>query len=337
MINKTEEDIRRRWKNKESIVVSVNCVTYNHEYCLEEALDSFLMQDTDFAFEILIHDDVSTDGTANIMRQYEEKYPNIVKPIYQTENQFAKNINPMSLLYKKVQGKYMAFCDGDDFWTDSKKLSIQVGEMEKHPHIDFSFHPVYELINGNQGDMVSKHSNQNTIFSTQEVISRGGEFCPTGSLMFRSRLLTELPDWFKEMIPGDYPMQIVASLNAGALYIDKCMAIYRIGEVGAWSNLAKEDYQKKKTCLYDFHDMLNKIDEYLDYQFHQEFQKLVHKSSLNFIKARIIDVEVRREVFDNNKNVFSFKDAMAWFILYKNKSFYDTLSAIKHKVQSVFV
>lgn len=333
MINKTEEDIIKNWKNREHMMVSINCVTFNHEYCLEEALDSFLMQDTDFAFEILIHDDVSTDGTADIMRRYEKKYPNIVKPIYQTENQFAKNINPMSLLYKKVQGKYMAFCDGDDFWTDTKKLTIQVEEMEKHPDVNLSFHPVHQLINGKQGDIVSKHADQNRIFDTREVILKGGEFCPTGSLMFRSKLLLELPDWFKEMIPGDYPMQIVASMSGGALYINKSMAIYRIGEVGAWSNLAKDDDQKKKMGLDALHNMLDKIDEYLNYEFQEEFQQLIYESSLNFIKVRQTDIEIRREVF--NKNRFSFKDKVAWYILYKNKAFYDALSKLKHQLQRV--
>jgi glycosyltransferase involved in cell wall biosynthesis len=333
MINKTEEDIIKNWKNRENMMVSINCVTYNHEYCLEEALDSFLMQDTDFAFEILIHDDVSTDGTADIMRRYEEKYPNIVKPIYQTENQFAKNINPMSWLYKKVQGKYMAFCDGDDFWTDTKKLSLQVEEMEQHPEVDVSFHPVYQLINGTTGEIISKHSEQNMIFDTREVILKGGEFCPTGSLMFRSQLLLELPDWFKEMIPGDYPMQIVASMRGGALYINKPMAVYRIGEVGAWSNLAKDDDLKKKKGLDALHNLLNRIDEYLNYQFHEEFQRLIYESNLLFIKVRRTNVEIRREVF--HQNSFAFKDKLAWYILYKNKMLYDILARIKHKLYGV--
>jgi len=333
MINKTEEEIITKWKNQEFMMVSINCVTYNHEYCLEEALDSFLMQETDFAFEILIHDDVSTDGTANIMRKYEQKYPKIVKPIYQTENQFSQNINPMSLLYKKVQGKYMAFCDGDDFWTDTEKLSLQVQEMEKHPDVDLSFHPVYELINGKQGDIVSQHANHNKIFHTQEVILRGGEFCPTGSLLFRSKLLLELPDWFKEMIPGDYPMQIAASVSGGVLYINKSMAIYRLGEVGAWSNLAKEDDQKKKFGLDNLHSMLNRIDVYLKYAFHEEFQQLVYESSLNFIKVRGTDIEIRKKVFSENR--FSLKDTLAWYLLYKNKALYNLLAKAKHKYYGV--
>jgi len=333
MIEKTEEEIIKHWKNPEEMMVSINCVTYNHEYCLEEALDSFLRQETDFAFEILIHDDVSTDGTADIMRKYEHKYPTIVKPIYQTENQFQKNINPMSLLYKKVQGKYMAFCDGDDFWTDKEKLRLQVAQMEEHPDVDLSFHPVRELIVGREGAVVSRHAEYNKLFTPREVILNGGEFCPTGSLMFRSSLLPELPDWFKEMIPGDYPMQIVASMKGGALYIDNCMAIYRIGEKGAWSNLAKEDDRKKKLGLDNLHRMLTRIDKYLGYEFHEEFQKLMYDSTYNFIKVRRVDVEIRREVF--RKNSFVLKDKLAWYLLYQNQSLYNALSKIKNQVQKV--
>ncbi len=114
--------------------VSVCCITYNHEKYIRDALEGFLMQQTNFSFEILIHDDASTDGTADIIREYEAKYPGIIKPIYQTENQYSKGIDISATFnFPRVQGKYIALCEGDDFWTDPHKLQIQYDFMESHP------------------------------------------------------------------------------------------------------------------------------------------------------------------------------------------------------------
>lgn len=114
-------------------LVSICCITYNHEKYIRDAIESFLMQETDFPFEIIIHDDASTDKTAEIIREYERKYPELIKPIYQTENQYSKGLRVSLLTYKKAKGKYIAFCEGDDYWTDPLKLQKQVTFLEKNP------------------------------------------------------------------------------------------------------------------------------------------------------------------------------------------------------------
>ncbi len=113
------------------IKVSIVCITYNHENYISKALDSFLMQKVNFKYEILIHDDASTDSTAQIIRGYEEKYPEIIKPVYQTQNQHSLG-NPIftGILLPKAQGEYVAFCEGDDFWTDENKLQRQVNFLD---------------------------------------------------------------------------------------------------------------------------------------------------------------------------------------------------------------
>ena len=92
MAQRTEQEIMQHWKMDDKPLVSISCITYNHENYIAEAIESFLMQETDFPFEVLIHDDCSTDNTAAIIREYEKKYPNIIKPIYQEENQYSKGI-----------------------------------------------------------------------------------------------------------------------------------------------------------------------------------------------------------------------------------------------------
>jgi glycosyltransferase involved in cell wall biosynthesis len=114
-------------------LVSICCITYNHEKYIREAIEGFLMQKTDFPFEIIIHDDASTDKTADIIREYEKKYPELIKPIYQTENQYSKGVKVTLLTYKQSKGNYIAFCEGDDYWTDPLKLQKQVTFLEKNP------------------------------------------------------------------------------------------------------------------------------------------------------------------------------------------------------------
>ena len=114
-------------------LVSICCITYNHAPFIRQCLNGFVMQKTKFPFEILIHDDASTDGTQEIIREYEQKYPDIIKPIYQAENQYSKGIK-INLTYNlpRAKGKYIAFCEGDDYWTAPDKLQKQVDFLESH-------------------------------------------------------------------------------------------------------------------------------------------------------------------------------------------------------------
>ena len=100
----------------DDILVSINCITYNHEKYIAQAIESFLMQITNFKYEILIHDDASTDNTVKIIKEYEKKYPNVIKTIFQKENQYSKGKKVEIFGFKKSRGKYIAFCEGDDYW-----------------------------------------------------------------------------------------------------------------------------------------------------------------------------------------------------------------------------
>jgi len=116
-----------------NILVSISCLTYNHEPYIRSAIEGFLKQNTTFHFEVLMHDDASTDHTASIIREYEEKYPDIINPIYQIENQYSKGVWVSGVYqFPRAKGKYIAICEGDDYWTDPLKLQKQVDLMEKY-------------------------------------------------------------------------------------------------------------------------------------------------------------------------------------------------------------
>ena len=126
-------------------LVSIRCMVYNHEPFLRQCLDGFVMQKTTFPFEAIVHDDASTDGSAAIIREYAEKYPDIIKPIYETENQYSKHDGSLRQILEKAvhpSSKYIALCEGDDYWTNPKKLQKQVETLEMHSDCTIAFSKV---------------------------------------------------------------------------------------------------------------------------------------------------------------------------------------------------
>ena len=124
-------------------LVTIQCWVYNHERYLRQCLDGFMMQQTDFPFEVIVHDDASTDGSAAIIREYAEKYPGIFKPIIETENQFCKHDGSIRRIIEAEMhpdSKYVAFCEGDDYWTNPGKLQLQIDFLERHPDYYMTCH-----------------------------------------------------------------------------------------------------------------------------------------------------------------------------------------------------
>ena len=127
-------------------LVTIFCLTYNHAPFIRKAFEGFLMQKTTFSFEIIVHDDASTDGTQEIIREYVQKYPTLFVPILQKENQYSQRINAFDKYVRpKVRGKYIAFCEGDDYWISSDKLQKQIDYMEAHPDCAMTGHNSYFL------------------------------------------------------------------------------------------------------------------------------------------------------------------------------------------------
>jgi glycosyltransferase involved in cell wall biosynthesis len=157
-----------QWPETVSPLVSVVCMTYNHEPFIREAIMGFLMQRTTFKIEILIHDDASIDKTADIVKEFEHKFPMLIKPTYQVENQYKKN--PKTAKYVQPcerKGKYIAFCEGDDYWTDPLKLQKQVEFLEANPGYSFSYCR-FETLNEETGEV--QPDNNGKLFEKGEAL-----------------------------------------------------------------------------------------------------------------------------------------------------------------------
>ena len=225
---RTEDEIIANWKGDiDKPVVSICCITYNHEPYIEDALEGFLIQETDFPFEILIHDDASTDRTADIIREYEAKYPRLIKPIYQTENQYSINVNlPFKNTWDAAKGEYIAMCEGDDYWTASKKLQIQHDNMKNNPSCFMCFHPALQVSESQQPHVRNRYKD-GTVFRLDEIVKKGGGFYPTASSFFRAVIVKKIPSWFWLHPTGDFPLAVLASTCGNICYLDKVMSVYR--------------------------------------------------------------------------------------------------------------
>lgn len=172
-----------------NIIVSISCLTYNHAQFIRQCLDGFLMQECDFAFEVLIHDDASTDGTIDIIKEYQQKHPQIIKPFFQSENQWSKGVRGMNqkFNYPRAKGKYIALCEGDDYWIDPLKLQKQVGFLENRPNFSMIFSNAHIILN--DGADKSKKGRDLKLIEESKVFSDIEIFedwtIPTASVLFR--------------------------------------------------------------------------------------------------------------------------------------------------------
>ncbi|MDY0235313.1 MAG: glycosyltransferase [Gudongella sp.] len=220
-----------------NILVSISCITYNQEYYISRALDSFLMQKTNFEYEILIHDDASTDRTAEIIKEYEEKYPYIIKPIYQSVNQYSKGVKIGKLNDNRALGKYIASCEGDDYWIDSHKLQKQVNYMELHTDCSLCVHAANTVdYNGKQTGYRIRPNIGNRKYTFEDMLVAGGGLFATNSMLYRVELIENLPDFYYSAPVGDYPLQIYLSLLGEVYYLDEVMSAYRINAINSWTN-----------------------------------------------------------------------------------------------------
>jgi glycosyltransferase involved in cell wall biosynthesis len=213
-------------KSYKEPLVSICCLTYNHGPYIHDAIEGFLIQKTSFPFEILIHDDASTDGTADIISEYEAKYPDIIKPIYQKENQYSKGIKiNATYQFPRARGKYIALCEGDDYWTDAKKLQMQVDFLESNPEFSMCFHNALVIYQ----DLDKSPHRFNHIEKSQEIDLEtliDDWIVPTASILFRKSILP-IPDWANQIYSGDMTLALIAYDKGKIFFINEMMSVYR--------------------------------------------------------------------------------------------------------------
>jgi len=268
------------WANDIPPMVIVSCIAYNHKEYIEEAIQSFLSQKTTFRVEIWIHDDASTDGTTDIIRQYSEKFPDIIKPMLQKNNVHNQKVRIRPTYHFPVaNSNYIALCDGDDFWIHPLKLQHQFTFMEAHPDYSVCYHNTY-LKNNHESLQTFISQERNSGFTIPDVIrGLGGH---TSSFFFRTALTEKLPAWVWSAPTLDYILRIHFAILGKSGYINKCLSVYRQNVQGSWNDLSKNRKSKiaHRTKMVKSLSSLNK-DTNFEHDF--EIQEQIIRSILKDI------------------------------------------------------
>ncbi len=263
-----------------NILVSVCCITFNHRNYIRRCLDSLINQNTDFDYEIIVHDDASTDGTQEIVREYAEKHPDLIIPILQKENQYSKgNGFVEAFIMPKASGKYIVECEGDDFWCDPDKLRLQVEALEAHPECAVCVHETSTA--DREGNPQEMHfpdiKLEQSVITTDEfmrlTLKEGHWLFHVSSYMVSRELYREYMKLMTTGFPtkfylvGDLPLFLYFAMMGNVYFIDRVMSVYTV-ESGGFMSKMKDDPQFAKRVHQGYIDGLTSFDEFSGYRFH---------------------------------------------------------------------
>ena len=254
-------------------LVRVSCITYNHAPYIVDAMNGFVMQQTSFPFVCTILDDASTDGEKEIIKSYLEKHFDLsdnsiaydeetedynltftrhktnhncyFAVLYLKYNHYSIKKSKQPYISRWSDTKYVALCEGDDYWIDSLKLQKQLDFMESHLDYSMCWHDASRrdaVTNQEKGDF--KRYEADTTCPTEDLIM-GGDFCPTASLFYRKEIYEKAPDELFNQYVGDYPLQVYMALMGKVYFFNKMMSVYRVNVPGSWVNRSY-DYSCKE-------------------------------------------------------------------------------------------
>lgn len=270
-------------------LVSICCLVYNHEPYLRQCFDGFVMQQTNFPIEVLVHDDASTDNSASIIREYTYKYPDLFKPIYQTENQYSKGVGVTRVYqFPRAKGKYIAMCEGDDYWIDPLKLQKQVDFLENNPAYGL-VHTGYKTSKGNV--YKNQKFNKNGNYLKDFLIGR--KIIATLTILFSKKIYNQTPKFTiqEKFKVGDLPLRIELAKTSKIKYLNDVTAVYRILDKSASHSPNIEEvinFQKKTLLIRLFY-----IRQY-------QLQKLRKKSFKTFYSVVIKSAHEKKDLYYSN-------------------------------------
>lgn len=308
------------------IMVSVCCLTYNQEKYIKKCLDGFVNQKTNFKFEVLIHDDASTDGTQAIIKEYEEKYPDIIKPIYQTENQYSKGIKISNIYqYPRAKGKYMAFCEGDDYWCDDRKLQKQFDALENNRNCHMCLHltkgicedgsdfeknyPNFDLNTG----ILSSEQLLDYICTNDYVFQTSSFFCESAEIVDK---LENIPKFVTVSSTGDTATLLRYAAIGDIYYLNDKMSCYR--HQSASSIERRNTYTKnEKEIVAWFNKQIQMMDEYDNYtngRYHNLCQRKINGYHFDRAVRNNDYREMLKSKYKYFRKNYSFKYELSLFL-----------------------
>lgn len=311
--------------NSPNPLVAIMSLTYNHEQYIRDALEGFVMQKTNFPFVAIVHDDASTDGTATIIREYAEKYPDIIKPIFETENQYSKRDGSLTKIMREAieatGTKYVALCEGDDYWIDPLKLQKQVDFLEANPEYGMCYSRV-RYFDQKSGRFKKIWGGSNQTFS--ELLSKGNTI-PTLSTLFRrdihEKYYDDVHPEFKNWPLGDYPIWLYFAHESKINFMPDVTGVYRVLSESAshtknnqkWIRFCKA-YRDIRLYFANKYNCQTEYEEIIKYSY---FRMLLRRYALN---NNDLKDECLKALYEQNslksKNVFLMRIAIQFKPLY---------------------
>ena len=279
-------------------LVSVISIVFNQKDYVEQCLESLVSQETTFPYKVIVHDDCSTDGTTDIVKRFAAEHADKVVLLLETENQYSQGADFCKLLKPYIRGKYIAECEGDDWWIDPHKLQKQFDYMESHPEVAACSHAAKRYIDSRQcfgRDLLP--ASKKRAFSTDDMIAMGNQI-PTNSFFYRSEFYV-LPDVYRGWGVGDYPSSIYLSTCGVFHYDPAIMSAYRVGARGSWSSRMSSSIEANVQSLRKRIDGLEAFDRYTEGRYHE--------SVANAVEDRNISIAVLRRNFSAVKSNARFR------------------------------
>lgn len=228
--------------------VSVVVLAYNHEPFLRQALESVLAQQIDFSYEIIVGEDASTDGTRRIVLEYEQRYPTIFRPIYQSQN-VGMGANFQACL-EACRGQYVALLEGDDYWTDPQKLHRQVAWLDEHPDFSLCFHLVEDQYEDGSRPNAVPHTFARDEYQFDDLLTPIYTVVSTGAIVLRNARPT-WPAWLFTVKPIDFPLVVLCAELGPVKLLPQVMGVYRIHRGGIWSGAPRHLNIKSFLLMYE--------------------------------------------------------------------------------------
>ena len=262
------------------------CDVYNHEKYLEECLNSLVNQKTNFQYEILVHDDCSTDNSKRIIEDYYKKYPDKIVPFYEKENQYSKGVKiNIKILIPKMRGKYFCFCEGDDYWIDENKLQKQYDFLESHQDYSLCIH---NSIGVNEESVKIRDITplkDGGDLTCEDFIINGGGFVSTNSLFSRSKYAKNLPKYF-DFMTLDYIWQMYLSSCGKTYCFKEAMSAYRIDSRGSWSVRVYNNPEKFSLVEEKIIKSLELFNKETKYVYDKTVKERINRINFNIFELR---------------------------------------------------
>ncbi len=304
----------QRWPEGTIPLVHTRTMTFMHENYIRDCIEGILMQKTTFPVQVLIHDDASTDKTAEIVKEYELKYPRLIKAYYQKENSHTKpdKRERRTLFMKWRIGKYEAICEGDDYWTDPLKLQKQVESLENTQGCLVCFHPAKKINNYGKdthqimGEIRPK-SETETIISAKEVLNRGITFMPTCSLMIKKSFYDSprIKAFFLSHSGSLFTKLMPAIDGKGALFINKTMSAYRVMAKGSHSERVKNDPELALTYVLEVNKAFDACNQLSNFVYSNDIQKIKSKRLFNFLVSSKLNPAKKKALYSDQRHLLS--------------------------------